>query len=441
MPGYGEIAPYGSLDYKQDLDQTFLTANKINAYTGVCLGYALTADQGQGYAFLMNRSVPEAWIWPDPMSDPMNILDSKNQKRYLVLDEITGRWHEIGTRNGPKNSGMVAAYQDKMSDRYAGTEIPCGLKLREHIGRAEHEWVEHIETHAYMRPQAEENQGKAGYTADGYRMAQEIEIRGYKHGEIAESARTKDVPLEGDFVFDRRLKDHRVQIGFFTSASEFRLAGLDQYYLLADESATTKAMSEHNWQNEFASPWLWLSRGPNPTVNRATGATLTGSYFSLVDGPDGKDSSAMMFAPTNGLTYGAKSITGDYSLVFSVNNLVLPCAVIGPVSVMELHGVKYLQLSYGGNTLSCPLAWNGTGWVALMLKREGNNLVFSENGAVKGTYLDKVGDISQSIAIMDTQDGELGYVWAFDTAISDKAFAYWYSDLTENHGDALLPVW
>jgi len=117
MPGYGEIAPYGSLTYKQDLDQTFLTANKINAYTGVCLGYALRPDQGQGYAFLMNRAVPEAWIWPEPMSDPLNILDAKNQKRYLVLDEVTGHWYEIGTRNGPKNSGLIAAYQDKMGSQ------------------------------------------------------------------------------------------------------------------------------------------------------------------------------------------------------------------------------------------------------------------------------------------------------------------------------------
>jgi len=148
-----------------------------------------------------------------------------------------------------------------------------------------------------------------------------------------------------------------------------------------------------------------------------------------------------MFAPSGGLTYGVTRLKGNYTFMFSIKNPVLPCNVIGPVAIVEFHGTKYLQISQGTDVVTCPLAWTGIGWVTLMVKRDGNSIVFGENGVIKGMYLDTVGNIHQNIEIMDGQEGEIFNLYAFDSAISDKAYAYYYADLTENHGDALCPLW
>lgn len=440
MPGYGEIDDYGSLDYKQDLASNFLIVNKINAITGVCLGYAVNPNQGQGYSFLKNSAVPTAWIWPEPQAAALEIFDFENQQRYIILDEITGRWYEIGTREGPDNSGLNAVYQDKAGGQYAGVEIPCALKLREHIGGAEHKRKEHVETHAYLRPQREENKGASGYTADGFRLAQEFEIRAYIAGRMIEHARTKNIPLNGDFVFDRKTDDHRVQIGFNSTASEFRLAGMDQYYLEKDESATTKVMTEHNWQVEFNTPVLWVTRGPSPMIDRATGLTGTGDYFSEIIGPDGKEDSALSFSPVDGIVFGERSVSGDFSFIFSVSNLALPCAVYGPIDIYEQDGTTYLRIRAGGEEHSHHITLNG--WDTFLIKRVGDNIVFGQNGNILSTYPNRLpNSITEDIDIMNGQEGEGFNYWIFDNAISDGGWEYFYKDLTENAGGALLPIW
>lgn len=443
MPlGYGQVDTYGSLQYKQDLEASFLTQNKINAQTGVCIGFAAKKTQGQGYQFLRNRAVPEAWIWPDPQSDPLEVVDQRNNLRYLVLDEVTGHFYEIGTRKGPANSGISEAWEDKASDGYAGIEIPCGLQLRDHIGRAEHETIDHVETHAYLRPRHRENKGAAGYTADGFRPAQEFEIRGYKDGNVAENMRTKDVPLNGDFVFDRGVADSkRFQIGLFTSASDFRITGMDTYYLLIDESETQKAMSEHGWQREFAAQGIWLTRGPNPLINRATGAAVGGGFFSMVTGPDNKETSAMYFSGQEGLILGDISISGDFTFIFSLSGLELPCQLCGFIEIFEENNVRYIRLSHEGQTVTQILSWT-TGWVTLMVKRSEGDIIIGEGGSIIGTHVNRFpNSMVWNMNLMVNQIGNLFNFWLLDPAISNAAFEYYYLDLTENEGDALLPLW
>jgi hypothetical protein len=441
--GYGEVDTYGELTYKQDLESTFLTQNKINATTGVCIGYDVKAAQGQGYKFLRNSSVPEAWIWPDPQSDPLEIIDARNNLRYLILDEVTGRFFEVGTRRGPNNSGISEVWMDKVTGNYAGVEIPCGLQLRDHTGRAEHETIEHVETHAYLRPRHRENKGADGYTADGFRPAQEFEIRGYKDGDIAENMRTQDVPLNGDFVFDRNIADaKRFQVGFFTKASDFRLAGMDTYYLLIDESESRRAMTEHGWQDEFATPSIWFCRGPNPLVDRATGEATTGTLFDTVDGPDGKDNSAMRFSGQEGLQPGRFTFSGDFTLIVSFEDIIMPCRVFGPISIFEQDNVRYARLTIGNRNVTNILNWNGTGWATIMFKRTGDNIVFAEDGAVSGTHANVFDNtFTVDMNVMLREAGNVTNAWLFETAISDLAFNYFYTDMVENSGDALLPMW
>jgi hypothetical protein len=291
MPGYGSTTFYGDEAYKQDVmsgdgEIEFLIQNRITAYSGKCLRFAVKADQGQGYSFYKNRSQPEAWIWPEPQSDPLMVIDNQGQPRYIILDEVTGLWHEIGTRNGPAGTAVSPVYEDKKDGEYQGTEIPCAIKLREHTADREHKKVEHNETHVGFRPQDEANKGAAGYGSNGLREGFELNVEAYKDGNLSTDAEALAVPLEGDVVFDRKVEARRLQIGLLTNTSEFRATYVDQYYVQKDAAETNKAMSEHEFQAEFAEPLVWITRGENPKVNQANGEELDGDYFDDVIGPE-----------------------------------------------------------------------------------------------------------------------------------------------------------
>ena len=445
MPtGYGNVDTYGNLGYKQDgqsAGEMFSVANKINPSTGFCLSYAVRPDQGQGYAFIDNSNDPTAWIWPEPISDPLSVVDTFDQTRYIVIDELTGQWWELGTREGPDNSDLRASYLDKETS-YGGVEIPCEIRLREHTADAEHKIKEHVETHAYVRPQLAENKGNADYRADGMREAQAFEIDAYLNGALTPGARTKNVPENGDFVFDRILDAQRIQIGFKSSASEFLLTGMDQYYLTKDESQTRKAMSEHNWQAEFESPLLWLSRGPNPQINRATGTNFGGSFFSQVMGPDGIADSALAFSPADGLTADDITIPGNLGIIFSISSVDDSVDVLDEVRVYRDGDEYYIRVNIGGNIITQLLSWQGVGWDTILVKRVGGNIVIGENGVITNTIpVDSSESFTISPIIMDGEDASLFNLWIFDSEITDSGFEYFYRDLTENDGNALLPIW
>ena len=291
MPGYGDIDFYGDLNYKQDGmggdgETDFLIQNRITAYSGKCIRFAVRPDQGQGYAFYKNRAVPEAWIWPEPQSDPLCVFDNKGQPRYIILDEVTGKWHEIGTRQGPIGTDVTPVYEDKADGDYQGTEIPCAIKLRENTSDREHKKLEHNETHVGFRPHDEAHKGVTGYGANGLRAGFELNVEAYKDGNLTADAEAMAVPLEGDVVFDRKVEARRLQTGLVTNASEFRLTYADQYYVQKDAAESRKAMTEHSMQAEFAEPLVWLTRGDGMTVNRATGVACSGTCFSSTSGPE-----------------------------------------------------------------------------------------------------------------------------------------------------------
>ena len=435
MPGYGEIDTYGYGAYKQDLAVSNIVHNKINSYTGLCLGYAVKEDQGQGYWFIKNATSPTAVVYPDPYSEPLAVLDSKDQVRYIVLDETTGHWYELGTRDGPKYSGLEACYLDK-EDQYGGTEIPCRLLLAEHKADVEHKRVEHVESHFYIRPQRKTNKGDSAYTSYGLRPAWEADLLLFKDGDLAESARTKSVPMNGDLVTDRFVKANRIQVGFYTTASEFRLAETDQYYLACDEAAVEKAMTEHGYQDEFNDTVLWLTRGSSPALNRADGTTLSGTYFGTTDGPDGKDNSALSFSPVDGLT--CSYTLGDFTLMGWVRNLATPCEVLN-ILKFDVDGDLVVDL----NTTHADYAFGsvGTNWTFFTVTRSGQNVSFYRDGVLLGTRLSTDTDDVTISSVMYAQEGDLAFLRVLNTAISAGAVLYAYQDVDENEANALEPIW
>lgn len=446
MAGYGQVGAYGELGYKQDVslsaDTNFAIQNKINAVTGRCIRFAVKPDQGQGYSVYKNSAIPNAWIWPEPQSVPITVYDGNRHARHLVLDEKTGRWYEIGTRNGPANSNLIASYLDKDAEDYSGTEIPCEAQFREDIARNEHMKIEHIENHQYVRPQNKNNQGASGYNAFGLRPQQEIEIDIYRDGVLVEFARTRDVPIGGDYVFDRRTRGNRLRIGFKTATSEFRLTSNDRYYLQIDENATRKEMTEREWQEELMNDLgVWISRGADPTTNLGNGTTMSGGFDSVTQGPDGIDNSALSFSPSSGLST-AISGAGDYTFIFTVSNIVSTVAITDNISIVRSGDNYRIHVTNNSQTVNRPLNWDGSGWVTIAVKRSGGFIYISEDGGASDiTPIGDNEDLSGTLNICNGQDCDLFDFRYYQKQVSDAALDYYYKDLTEYDGKALLPIW
>jgi len=216
------------------------------------------------------------WLWPE--TEPIEVVDDNGHQRFLCFDEITGRYWEFGTRDGPQGSGLTAIYLDKMTP-YGGAEIPCDVRIKELTGPQEHRSLEHVENHWYIRPNKPENKGNPAYNAYGYRQAFYLDSYGYIDGIQTEKARTKEVPDNGDLCYDRKLDCRRLIMGFYTSTSEFKVAKADCYINVKDMAGirSERTMKEWTWQAEVENMFLWVTRGYQPLLNRATNVLCTGN--------------------------------------------------------------------------------------------------------------------------------------------------------------------
>ena len=100
-----------------------------------------------------------------------------------------------------------------------------------------------------------------------------------------------------------------------------------------------------------------------------------------------------------------------------------------------------MRISANGRSVDQILNWNGIGWVTMMVKRTGENIVTWENGTLRGTQNDTLGYFTDAPSIMINEAGEFFTGYVFLSAISDNAYDYWYRDLTENNGNVFLPDW
>ncbi len=439
--GYGSTGYYGQYSYKGE-GGTYLSlvSNKINKLTGVCLRYAITEDQGQGWCFYSNDS---HWLWPEPLMKILTIYDGAEQPHFVVLDESTGLWWEIGTRQGPAGSGMVSVYEDKKTGNYAGAEIPCTVTRKEQTGPREHVKIRHMLGHIGMRPMFEKLQNVSGHTSRGYRNAFKVNYAIYRDGELMPLAETKDVPFPGDLTVDTMVEGHRLRERITTSASEWRLVELNPEYLLRDMklSRSQGEMQEDVYDNELATDMLfWISRGSNPLLERISGEIATGSYFSRANGPDGMES-AITLAAGDEISHSIDDIRGDFTIKIGVQGN--PGFWLINVGDLELSISDSRELVYddGQNYIRKQLEWK-SGYLLLSVQRKDKDLLIFEQGVLKDTVpLNHKVVLSGNVEIDPNEIVDVFDVRVYNKAISEGAEFYYYENVTTKQGKAVLPLW
>lgn len=412
--------------------------------SGYVLCFALTGNQGIGWSqYTGNYPIPETRL------GMITTMDSSNRPISLIFDATDRKAYLLANHNGPTGSGITKEFRDKITS-YAGYEIECVVRPKEHEQKKKHRTLEHQSSGIQVLAYEEANRGATGYTADGLRSTQELTVRAYLNGSTTAATTFRDLSLKGELPADVKLEAERVQFEYVFAASEFKVPRMFQSYLIKDKipAPADQITSEQTYQLEFCDPVLWLSRGPNLALDRATAATLSGSYASEVTGPDQKTLSALQFGAATGLSAILGSITGDFTVILSLAGItddttLLEMATgafrLSIVVAGGLYTLRYTDSSGSYNTL---LSWTGTGWTTLKITRAGTALSVAENGAHRQAHtladLVTVGGLTY---VVRNNAAQLFDLRIYAATVSTAAFHYYWSDVTTNYGKRFLPMW
>jgi len=443
------------------VETNFITVSEadvtINGYpvrrTNFCLRYANKPTQGVGWSRYTGY-----FPFPETRVGTLKLLDTNNNARLLAPDSRTGKFYEIGTRNGPDGSGLVKVFQDLVTS-YQAYDIACMFMLKEHRGTYEHYKIQHQEGHFYFRPYEETDRNTVGHNAAGYLTGLEVDISAFVDGELNHTAKTKDIPLTGDIVYQRKVEGHRIATKIQTNKSSWKMVETNQYYNMKDSrgSLLEITMSEHSWEDQLANDMLlFLSRSGTPEINRIPHGVnpYVNTYFALTTGPDGKTDSAFIFSNADGLADTLpENPSGDASILFWIRNPDNDVDIYESTSLVTgigfrislLNGVFEIWSTADGSMFYTP-AWDQSEWAAFKVTRKGLTWTFSMNGVLLQTWpiLGAVEPLGDTYVIMSNMPnvGEIGCDFrVFDKAISEDAFLFYYEDITQNSGDGVCPLW
>lgn len=355
--------------------------------TNKCYCYGFNRVQGYG----PHERSGSAFPFPEGKVGMVKIVDTNNQPHTLVLDLKTGKFHDITTRDGYSGSGLVKRWKDAVgTDGTGGTDIAPSVTFGEDRGSAERHFVEHKESHVYLRPFDEDNRGESGYDSNGYPTGLEVDLSIFKNGEqsTAESS-VDDIPATGDIHFDEKVEGHRLYLKATANKGDHLIIGREQVYVQKDRAASpaNRKMSNDTYQQAFASPVFWLGYFRGNVINRVTGVTISGVSMTAVTGPDSQ-SSGMQFTSAQGL--GTVTVGASGSLLIWTKGTV--------------------ALTIGGDSVSLTAHDTSGDWTL--------------------RYADTVGK-SGALVVTPTGTASVYDIRAFNTAISSAQRTYYYNDIID----------
>lgn len=405
------------------------------SFTNTCYRASVNNSQGIG----ITKYTGDNWLYPTAYWGTCKGFTENGDLVGLVCDNRTGRFYRID---------VPEVWTDK-TDSYGGYEITSKIKLKERTAVAgEYQEIEHVESHIHIRPFKETYRNETEYTSEGFRDAHSIDLQFYENGEpITPYTKLEDISRYGDYVSRKRLEARRIQEEYIFYAAAWRIVKTQERYMPIDKSSgpAYDYPTEQQWQDEFRSAVLWLSRDRlRPTYNRSTATAITGDYDQLTTGPDNQAKSAMAFALTHSLSTTLNDITGDFTLsmwlgsMASFPSIVFQSAAdLGTllISITDAGGSKFISFNDGVNIFSSlELVWSGTGWMHLAVQRSDTYLKFFEDGTLN--HSEELTDESivygGATIVANAIISSVFDVRLVETAISSDAIAYYYDQIINN---------
>ena len=377
----------------------YMLYGKTASSTYVCYKCSVIPEQGVGFVEYSGTYL----AMPLSRSSVVKIFDSNNQVRLLVVDKSDNLFYDVSTREGYEGSGLSKIWKDKVEyDGTGGHDVEPSLTFAEDEGSFEHFFLEHLESHVYVRPYSE---------TDGMPTGIEFSLSIYEDGEpTTASATTANIPQTGDIIFDKKIEAHRLQLKVSANMGEHLIVGRQQYYIAKNRADTPskRTMTEADYQEEFALPvvWAWENK------NRVNNTALTGTQ-TLTTGISGLNS-AMKIYDNNGhegnnINLGNVDLTNG-SISFWWAGYIAPSVYIGGVLVSPVPA--YGSFTSGGR--------NWEYYCATGVTMSGELVLYSNAG------------LSWEYAYYDD-------VRVFNSTLSSGAITYMKNDVINNSGSIMLP--
>jgi hypothetical protein len=392
------------------------------------------------------------------------IIDSFGIQRLIAITQAATSGSYVADRmywlesydlysGATEQSGNQAERKDVDAYVYgsssSGAEIVPLIRFREFIASKESIDILHQESHFYWRPQVE---------ADGFRSGFSVTVKAYKNGSTTAQETLLAQPRTGDIRFTQEVFGHRIQLEVAANRGACRLVGTDSLcraldrpnYLTAGANETSESSESYpHWQKALAGNPSglvhWITRR-DYLWDRAKGVKWTASgSITQNQGPDGKasslafDSSSLSVPST--YTYGV-----DFAFIFSVKGGASTSDYFFQLAAGGVGSLFRVRFYPNGDGDGIEVAGNLIGltrtvWDTFFIYRSGTTVRVMQNGVSIGTFTSATvyggGALTLGFA---TGTGELFDIRAYGSGVGADELAYYWAELNNHDGAAILPL-
>jgi hypothetical protein len=369
--------------------------------------------------------------------------DKNNREIALVWDAKTQQIYRI---NNPR------VWMDRVGSYGGGKCIISEIHHKADTAvQGEHVAIRHVEHHNYFKPYDRTKQNTDGYDDKGFPENMRVDQQVHTDEEpTVYAAETKRIPKDGDIVFQQPIEARSIQLRSRVWCAPWWHVGVNADLETVDKQQrpSLREMTEEGYQSELSAlPLFHIGRHYVNALNFATGILATGTVTSRITGPDGKEYSAMSFAPGSlGLAATlVAALNGDYTALLWYNSLPLaslPAVLwtVGTLSITLVNsaGQHAVRISDGMNpVIVVPLAGTGAAWELITVVRDGLTVkVYEGDSLMQTTAIASV--VNHGTAL--TQCGgaySLFEPCLLPRAVSIAALEYYYADVNRGGNEVL----
>jgi PKD repeat protein len=440
---YGIEKAVEKVDYIHLYDFNFFNASISD------ISYRLPTKTGHGYGPSEYKDGDTAgydWLWPSSGPETAICFDDFRTEIALVNDAKKQRVYRI---NDP------ACWQDRENEYGGGNRIISEIHMRqEHASAGEHVPIRFIEEHLTFKPYDTDLKDAAGYDGEGFPTDMRVDLLMHKNGSLESTKKAKTVTKNGDLVVQGPLEGRNLQSRIKIYEAPWLFTRAIGYYDTIDKAAAPalRKMTEDDYQEELGSlPLIRIARSFSGTLNLATGAAAVGTVGSLVTGPDGINYSAIRFsaAPFGLSDTLPDDLDDDFTLFSWIKDVLLAdlpmvlwkCGNL-TVNLANAAGVFRLSITDGVNpAIIQDLAMTGTVWTLLSIIRHGLFIYIFENKTLQSlSVLNSIENYGTDMKYGQSCACSHADMTALPREISDEAIEYYYDDVVDSEGEAVMPL-
>jgi hypothetical protein len=367
-----------------------------------------------------------------------------NREKALVWDAKTQRVYQINDQR---------VWRDRQ-DEYGGRDIVSQFHHKaDHAVQGQHVASVHQETHDYFKPYDVAKAGTPGYDANGYPNGMEVIQQVHLNESEVYAARTVNLPIDGDIVYQERLEGRSIQTRVTIRKAPWWYTGFETDVDTIDKQTrpSQRQMTEGEWMDELGQwPLFHVSRSYRCPLNLATGEAPSGTVDMRVTGPDGMAESAMAFAAGSAGLSDTLPARLDENFTAALWYTDAPLALLPirlwrvgalAISIQASGTTHQLVVSSGpGISSSVDLSGNGTGWQLITVVRDGLYFRLYEGvNLLSNVPLDAVVDFGTTLNRCGGDGYSLFDAWIVPRAVSIEALRYYHTQVLRG-GNQVLPI-